>query len=150
MAIRATRERRSAQPANRRLMDINKDILRWVLLIGAAPIWLPFLRLLWKDFNRALADEGGILGRAPTATEAERIRREKLSDPEILVSEPWARPGERRAPRMRASETNSSSGGATRTRSNAPAPRSSTSGFRSPGPGASNPGRKRESRGGFR
>jgi hypothetical protein len=76
-------------------MDINKDILRWVLLIGAIPIWLPFLRMLWKDFNRALAEEGGVFGKAPTAQEAERIRREKLTDPELLVSEPWARRGER-------------------------------------------------------
>src|SRR5436853_5146469 len=116
-------------------MDINKDILRWVLLIGAAPIWLPFMKLLWKDFNRALADEGGIFGRPPTATEAEEIRREKLSDPEILVSEPWARPGERRPPRMRSP---GGAGGASRASSTS-APRNTSPGFRSPGP--ANPGR---------
>lgn len=82
-------------------MEINKEILRWVLLVAATPIWLPFLRMLWKDFNRALEEEGGVFGRPPTAQEAERIRREKLSDPEILVSEPWARRGESRVPKLR-------------------------------------------------
>ena len=84
----------------RRLMDINKDILRWVLLLAATPIWLPFLRMLWKDFNRALEEEGGVFGRPPAGREVERIRREKLADPETLVSEPWARRGEQRALRL--------------------------------------------------
>jgi len=75
-------------------MDLNKDILRWVLLIAATPLWLPFLRILWRDFNRALEEEGGIFGRPPPPQEIERIRREKLTDAETLVSEPWARRGE--------------------------------------------------------
>ena len=81
-------------------MDINKDLLRWGLLIAATPIWWPFLKLLWQDFNRALEEEGGIFGRPPPPHEVDRIRREKLSDPDPLVSERWARPGERRTPRM--------------------------------------------------
>ena len=80
-------------------MDINKDILRWVLLIAATPLWLPFLRILWRDFNRALEEEGGIFGQPPSPQEIERIRREKLSDAETLVSEPWARRGEQAARR---------------------------------------------------
>ena len=64
-------------------MDIiNKDILRWVLLLAAMPIWLPFLRMLWKDFNRALEDEGGVFGKAPTAG----VR--KLTD---RMTDPWTR-----------------------------------------------------------
>lgn len=82
-------------------MGINKDILRWVLLLGAMPIWLPFLRILWKDFNRALEEEGGIFGRAPNARDRERIRRERMHEPDPLVSEPWARRGEPRAPAAR-------------------------------------------------
>ena len=38
--------------------ELNKDILRWVLLIGTIPIWWPFLRALWRDFNNALREEG--------------------------------------------------------------------------------------------
>ena len=46
-------------------MEIDRDILRWTLLIGAAPVWWPFLRTLWRDFNQALREEGGLLGRPP-------------------------------------------------------------------------------------
>ena len=76
-------------------MEVNKEILRWVLLIGAAPIWLPFLRMLWKDFNDALAEEGGVFGRPPSLVEQERIKAERANAPDVLVSEPWAKPGQR-------------------------------------------------------
>lgn len=81
--------------------ELNKDILRWVLLIGAMPIWWPFLRTLWRDFNAALRDEGGLFGRAPTGREVERIRREQASVPPTLTNEPWVQREDRRAPRMR-------------------------------------------------
>jgi hypothetical protein len=139
-------------------MDINKDILRWVLLLAATPIWLPFLKMLWKDFNRALEEEGGVLGKPPTAQEAERIRQEKLSDPEILVSEPWARPGEKRAPKLRSprSDGSVSSPGRAAGRSrragagplgSAPGAGEGKRGFRTD---ATKPGRDGERGGGFR
>jgi hypothetical protein len=86
-------------------MEFNKDILRWVLLLGAAPIWIPFLRILWRDFNEALREEGGLFGRAPTPRELEQIRREKLTQPDTLVSEPWVRAGEKRVSRMRSPDS---------------------------------------------
>jgi len=129
-------------------MDINKDILRWVLLIAATPIWLPFLRMLWKDFNRALEEEGGIFGRPPRSDEIERIRREKLMEPETLVSESWARRGERRTLRSEpgpSSARNTSAGGAQRSRgTSSRAPRGNSPGFRA------NPERGEERGGGFR
>src|SRR6188474_3414559 len=57
-------------------MEINKDILRWVLLIGAMPIWIPFLFTLWRDFNDALREDGGLLGSPPTGRELEQVRQE--------------------------------------------------------------------------
>lgn len=78
-------------------MEVNTELLRWILLIGAAPVWWPFLRTLWRDFDDALADEGGIFGRAPGPRELERIRRRRAGQPDPLVSEPWARRDERRA-----------------------------------------------------
>jgi hypothetical protein len=81
-------------------MEINKEMLRWVLLIGAAPIWLPFLRTLWNDFNDALREEGGLFGTPPGPRQIEEIQREKAHKPETLISEPWVRRNERRAPRM--------------------------------------------------
>ena len=78
----------------------NKEILRWVLLIGATPIWLPFFLTLWKDFNAALKEDGGLFGSPPTGRELEAVRRELAEKPEVLVSEPIVRAGDRRHPRM--------------------------------------------------
>jgi hypothetical protein len=82
-------------------VEWNKEILRWVLLIGAAPVWLPFLRILWRDFNSALREEGGLFGQPPTARELEELRRQRLSEPDTLISEPWLQPGDRRRTRMK-------------------------------------------------
>jgi|RhiMethySRZTD1v2_1073278.scaffolds.fasta_scaffold247268_1 hypothetical protein len=81
-------------------MEFDKDILRWVLLIGATPVWLPFLLTLWRDFNDALREDGGLLGSPPTGRELEAVRRELQDRPEVLVSEPLVAPGDRRQPRM--------------------------------------------------
>ena len=83
-------------------MEINKDILRWVLLIGAMPIWVPFLFTLWRDFNDALREDGGLLGSPPTGRELEAIRKELAEKPDVLVSEPIVQPGDRRQPRLNA------------------------------------------------
>ena len=81
-------------------MEINKELLRWVLMIGAAPVWLPFLLTLWKDFNEALREDGGLIGEPPSPRELEAIRRERALKPDVLVNEPIVRPGDRRRPRM--------------------------------------------------
>ena len=83
-------------------MELNKEILRWVLMIGSMPIWLPFLLTLWKDFNDALREDGGLIGEPPPLRELEQIRKERASKPDMLVNEPIVRPGDRRRPRMRA------------------------------------------------
>jgi hypothetical protein len=83
-------------------MDINKDVLRWVILLGAAPIWIPFLFTLWRDFNHALRMDGGLLGSPPTGRELEAVKRELAERPEVLVSEPIVRERHRRRPRMNA------------------------------------------------
>jgi hypothetical protein len=81
-------------------MELNKEILRWVLMIGAMPIWLPFIVTLWNDFNDALREDGGLLGDAPSPRELEIIRREKAQKPDLLVNEPIVRVGDRKRPRM--------------------------------------------------
>lgn len=87
-------------------MELDLELLRWILFIGAAPIWWPFLRTVWRDIDEALAEEGGMFGRAPTGRELEEIQRRKAARPDPLHSEPWARPdapsaagGFRRRPR---------------------------------------------------
>lgn len=82
-------------------MEINRDLVRWLILIALMPIGWPFLKALWKDFNGALREEGGLFGAAPSAREVEQIRAEKKGEPETLISEPWVRPGEVRKPRLR-------------------------------------------------
>jgi hypothetical protein len=107
-------------------MEINRDLLRWILLIGATPIWWPFLRTLWKDFNAALREEGGLLGAPPSGRELEVIRREREQEPDTLTSEPLVRPGEHRMPRLQSPSARPQS---------AP-PETRKPGFRSgPGPG---------------
>lgn len=92
-------------------MDINKDLLRWVLLIGATPIWLPFIRILWRDFNHALRDEGGLIGVPPRGKEAERLRAEKALDRDRLTSEPILSPKDRITRRMQAPSARKPGGG---------------------------------------
>jgi hypothetical protein len=81
-------------------MEFDKEFLRWFLLIGAAPIWLPVLVTVWRDFNRALQEEGGLFGRPPGPVQREKMRRDRESQPDPLISEPWVRSGERRMPRL--------------------------------------------------
>jgi hypothetical protein len=83
-------------------MEVNTELLRWILLIGAAPIWWPFLRTLWRDFDETLAEEGGVFGRPPGPKELERIRARKRGQPDPLISEPWARPSQQGSGRARA------------------------------------------------
>lgn len=88
------------------MSDLNRSILRWIILIGAAPIWWPFLKALWSDFNYALREEGGLMGRPPSPTELEKLKRETSTREDSLVSEPWVRPGEQRVTRMKTPAAN--------------------------------------------
>lgn len=81
-------------------MEIDKEILRGVLLIGAAPIWIPFFFTLWRDFNDALRLDGGLLGSPPTGRQLEAAQRELADKPDVLVSEPIVQPGNRKRPRL--------------------------------------------------
>jgi hypothetical protein len=51
-------------------MHWNSDAFKYFLLLLAAPIWWPFLKALYREYDNALADEGGIWGRRkPESTE---------------------------------------------------------------------------------
>ena len=71
-------------------MEINKEILRWVILLGATPIWLPFLLTLWKDFNDALREDGGLLGSPPTGRELD-LEHQIAALQEQLHARSWLR-----------------------------------------------------------
>ena len=38
------------------------EALRYLVVLLAAPLWYPFMKAIWREMNRSLADEGGILG----------------------------------------------------------------------------------------
>jgi hypothetical protein len=82
-------------------VEINRDLVRWLLLIALLPIGWPFVKALWRDFNQALREEGGLFGRQPSAREVEAILEDKKKLPDTLVSEPWVKAGEVRKPRLR-------------------------------------------------
>jgi hypothetical protein len=108
-------------------MEINKDLVRWVLFIGGMPIWVPFIRILWRDFNHALRDEGGLIGAPPRGREAERLKAEKLLDHDRLTSEPILGPKDRITRRMKTPGAGGKAGARGKT---APVPERKTLGFR--------------------
>jgi hypothetical protein len=81
--------------------DLDKLILKALLLAFTAPAWYPFLKAVWEEFNQALAEDGGIFGRNPTHLELKDIEREKLERPDPLVHEPWLTSEQRLAGRHR-------------------------------------------------
>lgn len=91
-------------------MEINRELVRWLLLIALMPIGWPFLKALWQDFNEALREEGGLFGSQPSPREVAQILEEKKRQPETLVSEPWVRPGDVRKPKLRGAAKSGSGG----------------------------------------
>jgi hypothetical protein len=79
---------------------VTKDIVRYLIVILAAPIWVPFVRTLWRDFNAALRREGGLLGRAPSALELQRLDAQGRPETSRLVSEPIVRPKDQRKSKL--------------------------------------------------
>lgn len=92
-------------------MEINRELVRWLLLVALMPIGWPFLKALWQDFNEALREEGGLFGSQPSPREVAQILEEKKRKPETLVSEPWVRPGDVRKPKLRGGAGKTGSGG---------------------------------------
>lgn len=69
---------------------MNTDILKYVLLIAAAPIWLPFAKALWEELNDALRPDGGLFGPEPTQAKREKILDEIAREDPRVVHEPLA------------------------------------------------------------
>ena len=67
-----------------------KEILKFVLVIGALPWVLPFMKALVRDLLEAFKEDGGLLGDPPSSKQIEEIRRRKAERPDPLVSEPLA------------------------------------------------------------
>ncbi len=67
--------------------ETTKEILKFVVVIGALPWVLPFLRALVKDLVSAVEEDGGLLGDPPSKAKLEEIRKRKASEPDPLVNE---------------------------------------------------------------
>lgn len=67
--------------------ETTKEILKFVVVIGALPWVLPFLRSLVKDLVSAVEEDGGLLGDPPSKEKLEEIRRRKACEPDPMVNE---------------------------------------------------------------
>lgn len=83
------------------LASYNTEIAKYTLLVLAAPFWWPFLKALYAELNDALREEGGLVGRAPSADQLRKINRDAGEYHSPLISEEYPVPGARResAPR---------------------------------------------------
>lgn len=67
--------------------ETTKEILKYVIVFGALPWVLPFMKSLFRDVVAAVEEDGGLLGDPPTQAKLEEIRRRKASEPDPLVNE---------------------------------------------------------------
>ena len=71
------------------------ELARYLLLALTAPLWIPFVKAIWEELNRALRDEGGVFGRIPGTLEADQIKAEERARESPLLAEPLHTPGVR-------------------------------------------------------
>lgn len=67
--------------------SVNTPGVKYAILLLATPLWLPFAKALWQEFNEILAEEGGLLGRPPDEEELREIRGKKARRESALVRE---------------------------------------------------------------
>ncbi len=71
-------------------IELNSEPVKYALIALSAPVWLPFAKALWREFNDSLRDEGGLLGDAPSAAELAAIERERGRFESGMVNITWA------------------------------------------------------------
>ncbi len=71
-------------------------LIKYTLLLLATPIWLPFIKELWVEFNMAMREDGGLFGQAPTPRERQRISDQLAQEPLRQVHVPKGHLGIRR------------------------------------------------------
>lgn len=67
--------------------ETTKEILKFVVVIGALPWVLPFLKSLVRDLLAAIEEDGGLLGDPPSQAKLAEIRKRRAEEPDPLVSE---------------------------------------------------------------
>ncbi len=71
-------------------------LIKYTVLLVATPIWLPFLKTLWREFRLALREDGGIWGKEPTPRDRQRISDQIAQEPPRQVHIPKGHLGIRR------------------------------------------------------
>ncbi len=73
-------------------MDIhlNSEPVKYAIVALSFPLWGPFAKAMWKEFNDALRDEGGLFGAPPTPEQLRAIERERGRFRSGMVSVTWA------------------------------------------------------------
>ncbi len=91
---------------------MNSDILKILIVVLGMPIWMPFVKALWREFNRAMREDGGLFGPSPSPLQRAEIVRELSREEDPLVNEPLAHVMSRQGGSAAASRSSSSPGAA--------------------------------------
>ncbi len=79
---------------------LQSSVLKYTVVFLTMPLWLPFLKALWEDINESLREDGGLLGQPPSPEMLKRMRWERRNEPDLMVSEPQVKRGQRGRPSM--------------------------------------------------
>ncbi len=66
-------------------LQLNTPDFKYALIVVLAPFWLPFVREIWRELNRMLEEEGGLLGRQPSEKQLQAIRARRRHEELALV-----------------------------------------------------------------
>ena len=68
----------------------NQELVRYVIVLLLAPVWVPFAKALFTQLLRAVKPDGGLYGRTPNPRKRAVIERELAREEDPLVHEPIA------------------------------------------------------------
>lgn len=66
----------------------NVYALKLLLLMLSAPVWIPFVKELWREFNLAMREDGGLFGPIPHPRKAKEIREQIAKEPSPQIHIP--------------------------------------------------------------
>ena len=59
----------------------NVFALKILVLMLSAPIWIPFVKELWREFQLAMREDGGLFGPIPPPRKVREIREQIEQEP---------------------------------------------------------------------
>ena len=70
--------------------------IKILLLMISAPVWIPFVKELWREFNLAMREDGGLFGPIPHPRKRREILDEIAQEPPAQIHIPKGHLGIRR------------------------------------------------------